>query len=134
MFTLNIISKSHYKEKIYRTGDIVEYNEHGELMYLSRKDFQIKHQGHRIELGEIDTAGSSIDGINICCTLYDDANKQIVFFYVSDTDITDKAVYKELKSRVPGYMLPAKINRMEQMPLNVNGKIDRVYLNGLLKG
>ncbi|MBR6148169.1 MAG: amino acid adenylation domain-containing protein [Lachnospiraceae bacterium] len=132
-FVQNPLNKF-YHEKIYRTGDIVEYNEHGELMYLSRKDFQIKHQGHRIELGEIDTAGSSIDGINICCTLYDDANKQIVFFYVSDTDITDKAVYKELKSRVPGYMLPAKINRMEQMPLNVNGKIDRVYLNGLLKG
>ena len=132
-FVQNPLNKF-YHEKIYRTGDIVEYNEHGELMYLSRKDFQIKHQGHRIELGEIDTAGSSIDGINICCTLYDDANKQIVFFYVSDTDITDKAVYKELKSRVPGYMLPAKIKRMEQMPLNVNGKIDRVYLNGLLKG
>ncbi len=123
-----------YYEKIYRTGDVVEYNEYGELMYLSRKDFQIKHQGHRIELGEIDTAGASIDGINMCCTLYDDVNKQIVFFYISDTDITDKSVYKELKSKVPNYMLPAKINRLEEMPLNVNGKIDRVYLNGLIKG
>ena len=123
-----------YHEKIYRTGDIVEYNEHGELMYLSRKDFQIKHQGHRIELGEIDTAGSSIEGINICCALYDNDNKQIVFFYTADTDITDKAVYKELKTKVPNYMLPARINRLESMPLNVNGKIDRVYLNGLIKG
>ncbi len=124
---------SFYHEKIYRTGDIVEYNEHGELMYLSRKDFQIKHQGHRIELGEIDTAGASIEGVNMCCTLYDDVNKQIVFFYIAEGDITDKGIYKELKSKVPNYMLPAKINRLDEMPLNVNGKIDRVYLNGLIK-
>ena len=132
-FVQNPLNKFFY-EKIYRTGDIVEYNEHGELMYLSRKDFQIKHQGHRIELGEIDTAGGSIEGINTCCALYDDVNKQIVFFYVSDTDITDKAVYKELKGKVPNYMLPSKINRLDKMPLNVNGKIDRVYLNGIIKG
>lgn len=132
-FVQNPLNKF-YPEKIYRTGDIVEYNEYGELMYLSRKDFQIKHQGHRIELGEIDTAGSSVAGVNTCCALYDDVNKQIVFFYVADTDLTDKEVYKELKSRIPGYMLPSKIHRLDSMPLNINGKIDRVYLNGLIKG
>ncbi|MBR3635419.1 MAG: amino acid adenylation domain-containing protein [Lachnospiraceae bacterium] len=132
-FVQNPLNKF-YHEMIYRTGDIVEYNEHGELMYLSRKDFQIKHQGHRIELGEIDTAGGSIEGVNTCCALYDDVNKHIVFFYVSDTDITDKGVYRELKNRVPGYMLPSKINRLEKMPLNINGKIDRVYLKELMKG
>ena len=131
-FVVNPVNRF-YQEKIYRTGDIVEYNEHGELMYLSRKDFQIKHQGHRIELGEIDTAGSSIDGINICCTLYDNDAGRIIFFYVSGTDITDKEVYKELKSRVPAYMLPAKICRLDEMPLNINGKIDRVALAGRIK-
>ena len=97
-------------------------------MYLSRKDFQIKHQGHRIELGEIDTAGGAIDRIDSCVTLYDDDAKQIIFLYVSDKDITDKEVYRELKSAVPGYMLPAKIRRLDSMPLNVNGKIDRASL------
>ncbi|MBR5116915.1 MAG: amino acid adenylation domain-containing protein [Lachnospiraceae bacterium] len=121
-------------ETIYHTGDIVEYNERGELMYLSRKDFQIKHQGHRIELGEIDTAGSSIAGVNCCCALYDDVNRQIVLFYTaSDAEITDKAVYRELKSRIPGYMLPSRINRLADMPLNLNGKIDRVALKEQMK-
>ncbi len=124
---------SAYHEKIYRTGDIVEYNDEGALMYLSRKDFQIKHQGHRIELGEIDTAGGAIDRIDSCVTLYDDEAKQIIFFYVSDKDITDKEVYRELKSSVPGYMLPAKIHRLDAMPLNVNGKIDRVALKETIR-
>jgi acyl-coenzyme A synthetase/AMP-(fatty) acid ligase len=111
----------------------VEYNDEGALMYLSRKDFQIKHQGHRIELGEIDTAGGAIDRIDSCVTLYDDEAKQIIFFYVSDKDITDKEVYRELKSSVPGYMLPAKIHRLDAMPLNVNGKIDRVALKETIR-
>ena len=71
--------------------------------------------------------------MNTCCALYDDVNKQIVFFYVSDTDITDKSVYRELKSRIPGYMLPSKINRLEKMPLNINGKIDRSVLKRALQ-
>lgn len=50
VFTQNPLNKC-YPELIYRTGDIVKYNEHGELIYLSRKDFQIKHMGYRIELG-----------------------------------------------------------------------------------
>lgn len=123
-----------YQEKIYRTGDIVEYNEHGELMYLSRKDFQIKHQGHRIELGEIETAGSSFEKIDSCAAVYDNEAKQINFFYVSNSDITDKEVYKELKNKVPAYMLPAKIHRLDDMPLNINGKTDRVVLGRMIKG
>ena len=131
-FVQNPLNSAYY-EKIYRTGDIVEYNEEGALMYLSRKDFQIKHQGHRIELGEIDTAGGAIDGIDSCVTLYDDEAKQIIFLYVSDKDITDKEVYRELKSAVPGYMLPAKIRRLDSMPLNVNGKIDRAALRETIR-
>lgn len=132
VFVQNPLNKS-YHETIYRTGDVVQYNEHGELMYLSRKDFQIKHQGHRIELGEIETAGGSIAGIDTCCALYDDEKKQIVFFYVSTDAVEEKAVYKDLKTKVPGYMLPSKINRLDSMPLNINGKIDRVLLKGSLK-
>ena len=47
---------SKYYEKIYRTGDLVKYNENGEIIYICRKDFQIKHNGYRIELGEIESA------------------------------------------------------------------------------
>jgi len=53
----------HYPELIYRTGDLGHWNSRGELMFLGRRDFQIKHLGYRIELGEIEHAVLTVDGI-----------------------------------------------------------------------
>lgn len=119
-----------YEEKIYRTGDLVQYNEYGELIYLSRKDFQIKHLGHRIELGEIETAVSSLEGIASCCCLYDEAHSKIVLFI--DKDMDKESINGQLESMIPEYMLPGKVIYMEVMPLNANGKIDRVKLKDYL--
>jgi len=113
-------------EIIYRTGDIVRYNERGEILYLARKDFQIKHMGHRIELGEIETAVSSLEGIDLCCCLYDDNRKKIVLFV--DKDLTKEYIVEGISNLVPEYMLPNKVVYMETMPINANGKIDRVKL------
>ena len=115
-----------YEEKIYRTGDLVKYNERHELIYLSRRDFQIKHMGHRIELGEIETAASSLPGISMCCCLYDEKRKKIVLFI--DYDMKKDAVNERLKTMIPEYMLPGKVVVCEKMPVNANGKIDRVAL------
>ena len=113
-------------ELIYRTGDIVKYNERGEIIYLSRKDFQIKHMGHRIELGEIETAVSSLPEISLNCCLYDEKRQKIVLFIEEELD---KAYINEKISHlVPEYMLPNKVVRVEKMPINANGKIDRVKL------
>ncbi|MDE5937960.1 MAG: amino acid adenylation domain-containing protein [Lachnospiraceae bacterium] len=113
-------------ELIYRTGDVVKYNERGELIYLSRKDFQIKHMGHRIELGEIETAVSSLPEISLNCCLYDEKRQKIVLFIEEELD---KAYINEKISHlVPEYMLPNKVIRVEKMPINANGKIDRVKL------
>ena len=117
-------------EIIYRTGDLVKYNEHGELVYLSRKDFQIKHMGHRIELGEIETAVSSLEEIALCCCLYDEKRQKIVLFIEEELD---RAYINEKISRlVPEYMLPNKVITLETMPINANGKIDRVKLKEYL--
>ena len=113
-------------EQIYRTGDIVKYNERGEIIYLSRKDFQIKHMGHRIELGEIETAVSSLEEITLCCCLYDEKRQKIVLFI---EEALEKAYINEKISHlVPEYMLPNKVITVEKMPINANGKIDRVKL------
>lgn len=118
-----------YAERIYCTGDLVKYNSYGELVYVGRKDFQIKHQGHRIELGEIETAAGAVAGVKKSCALYHEAQKKIILFCEEDKDTTtEKEIYRELKKKVPHYMLPAKINLVEELPLNVNGKIDRVKL------
>lgn len=115
-----------YEEKIYRTGDLVSFNEHGELEYVGRKDFQIKHMGQRIELGEIEANASSVDGVLENCCLYDTKKQQIIMYYsgtVSDADLGDA-----LKRLLPVYMLPAKRIRLDALPHNLNGKIDRAGL------
>lgn len=115
-----------YEEKIYRTGDLVRYNERGELIYLSRKDFQIKHMGHRIELGEIETAVSSLPQISLCCCLYDNIHSRIVLFI--DREIKKEEINQQLRNMIPEYMIPGKIIVIDKMPINANGKIDRVQL------
>lgn len=116
-----------YEEKIYRTGDLVKYNERGELIYMSRKDFQIKHLGHRIELGEIETAASSLDGISSCCCLYNHKRSLIVLF-IEGESYDRGEINERLATMLPRYMLPTKIICLDTLPLNLNGKIDRVRL------
>lgn len=115
-----------YEEKIYRTGDLVKYNERHEIIYLSRKDFQIKHMGHRIELGEIETAVSSLDAVTMCCCLYDERHSRIVLFL--DRQSSKAEINQKLKMLIPDYMLPGKVVCIDPLPLNANGKIDRVKL------
>lgn len=117
-------------ETIYRTGDLVKYNEYGEIIYLSRKDFQIKHMGHRIELGEIETAVSSLEEIALCCCLYDEKRQKIVLF-IEET-LERAYINEKISGLVPEYMLPGKVITLEKMPINANGKIDRVRLKELL--
>ena len=77
----NPLNKS-YHELIYRTGDIGKLNERGELVFVSRKDYQIKHMGHRIELGEIEVHVNMIEGVRSACCIYDKETEKIVLFYV----------------------------------------------------
>ncbi|WP_127495070.1 amino acid adenylation domain-containing protein [Paenibacillus glycanilyticus] len=115
-----------YPELIYRTGDLGKYNEHGELMFVSRKDYQIKHMGYRIELGEIEANVNRLEGIKSACCVYDKTMEKIVLFFVGETDA--RSIVKELKQLLPKYMIPNRIERLDAMPLTTNGKIDRVYL------
>ena len=121
---------SAYEEKIYRTGDLVRYNSRGELTYVCRKDFQVKHMGHRIELGEIETAYSSIEDMPVGCVLYDEKHSKIVL--ITEGEIDKETVNQKLENMVPEYMVPNKYVSVEKMPMNVNGKIDRVKLKEIL--
>ena len=125
-FIQNPLNKS-FIEYIYRTGDIVKYNEYNELIYLSRKDFQIKHMGYRIELGEIETNINALDGITLCACIYDSNNKQIVLFYEGNK-LKEEDVNKFACEKLVSYMRPNKIIKVSKMPYNANGKIDRVKL------
>lgn len=115
-----------FPEIIYRTGDLVRENERGELEYVCRKDFQIKHMGYRIELGEIEHAAMGLEAIKRVCCLYHQRRQSIVLIYEGDVEAA--RVKAEVKNRVPEYMVPAIIHKLDKMPMNANGKIDRVLL------
>ena len=122
-----------YPARIYKTGDLGYYNDEKELVFASRKDSQIKHMGHRIELGEIEVALNSIDLITIACCIYDEIHEKIVCFYQSDDIENDRQIALEMIKKLPKYMCPNVYIRYDRLPLNKNGKIDRVTLKKSLK-
>ena len=121
-FTQNPLNP-HYPERIYRTGDVGRYNEHGELVFVCRKDSQIKHMGHRIELGEIEAAALKCEGVRRACCVYDAEGKRIVLYCVGETE--EKKLLAELAKYLPRYMLPSVLLFLPDLPLTDNGKIDR---------
>ncbi|WP_434311421.1 amino acid adenylation domain-containing protein [Hominifimenecus sp. rT4P-3] len=113
---------SRYLEPIYRTGDLAYYGEDGLLVFASRKDFQIKHMGHRIELGEIEAAMGAIPGIVRACCTYDEKKQHIIAHYVGEGE--KRQIAKALLQWIPKYMLPNEYRRWDQLPVNVNGKVN----------
>lgn len=115
-----------YRDIMYRTGDLVRENDRGEIEYVGRKDFQIKHMGYRIELGEIEAAAMSVDGMERVCCIYHEKKQMIVLLYQGNTDAENIKVW--LRDRLPEYMLPGSIVKLDEVPMNANGKIDRKLL------
>ena len=112
---------------LYKSGDMGYYSEAGDLYFASRKDYQIKHMGHRIELGEIEVALNAIPFLTIACCIYDAAAERIVCHYQADQDCR-KEIVLELSRKLPKYMWPNIYVWHDRLPLNKNGKIDRVAL------
>ena len=112
-----------YPETVYRTGDLGRINERGELEFLGRKDDQIKHMGHRIELGELEAAARTVDGVNAACAVFDRERSLLGLVY---TGTVEKAALLEaLRGKLPEYLLPKRTACVERIPLTENGKTDR---------
>lgn len=116
-----------YNDIIYRTGDLVKPNADGNLVFVSRKDFQVKHKGNRIELGEIEVAVNAIDGVTNAACIFDKERDKLVLYYTT-VDDTERDVINLVKERIPVYMFPEVIVHLKAMPFNMNGKIDRIEL------
>ena len=125
-FTQNPLN-GRWLEPIYRTGDLATYDQDGDLVYSSRKDFQIKHMGQRIELGDIEAAAQATDGVERACCTYDQRRKRIRLYYVGTLD--ERGLADALAVALPPYMEPNHVRRVDQMPLTKNGKIDRKALD-----
>lgn len=123
----------YYPERIYRTGDLAYINDEGLIMFLGRKDNQVKVKGNRIELGEIENAAMCVGGIKGACAVYDEASQKIVLFAESCEPLMLRKTNNELKKFIPQYMLPSKLVVMDKFPHTANDKIDRVTLKKSLE-
>ena len=127
---------SAFPDLMYRTGDLGRRGAEGELYYISRRDHQIKHMGHRIELAEIEFVANGCDGVGLACAVFDDVDSRIVLYYVAATGDTAKAmspggkstVKAYLKANLPRYMQPHSIFQLDELPRTPGGKLDRVGL------
>ncbi|WP_139470633.1 amino acid adenylation domain-containing protein [Campylobacter armoricus] len=115
-----------YLDLLYKTGDVVAYNEFGELLCYGRIDYQIKYMGHRIELGEIESVINSHENVKNCACIF---KEEIVCFYESKEELDFKNFLKE---KLPAYMIPKKFIKIDHFALNANGKIDRKILSGMI--
>jgi acyl-coenzyme A synthetase/AMP-(fatty) acid ligase len=118
---------THFPETIYRTGDLARYNEEGQIMFLSRKDNQVKHMGQRIELGEIEIFINSLEQIDASICFYDHDKQKIILIY-QGKNADNKYVINGIKEKLPKYMYPNLMISQEELPYNLNGKIDRTLL------
>ncbi|MEW9551702.1 amino acid adenylation domain-containing protein [Nonomuraea sp. NPDC050783] len=105
--------------RLYRTGDVVRV-EGGELRYLGRTDNQVKLRGHRIELGEVESALEALPGVRQAVTAVHREN--LVAYLTGDVPAD---LRERLAARLPAYMLPSVVVPMDRLPLTPNGKIDR---------
>lgn len=123
-----------YHCKMYRTGDLVELKE-GKLYFLGRTDNQIKHMGYRIELEEIENNLIKIEGIKQCAVVHTISKNnlsKLIAFVAMDQKITEQEMRRRLQAFLPSYMIPNQICFMEELPKNLNGKVDRQALGKMI--
>lgn len=113
----------------YCSGDIASYDSEGRLIFAGRRDHQIKHMGHRIELGEIETAALNIKNVKDACCIYH--KNKIILFYCGEQDKAELTT--ELKKSLADYMMPNKMVLLDEIPLNANGKKDRIALKNKME-
>ncbi|MFZ4520732.1 MAG: amino acid adenylation domain-containing protein [Bacteroidales bacterium] len=124
---------SAYPEIIYRTGDLVFMNDRNEIIFKGRKDTLIKHLGYRIELGEIEhVIINTLKLVENGCVVYNFSKKEIILYYEARQEIPVAEIRKTISSAFPKYMIPGNYIRMEELPRNTNGKIDRLKLNSMV--
>ncbi len=121
------IALPEFNGRIYHSGDFGRLNEQGEFICVTRQDSQIKHIGHRIELGDIEACVSGLDYVFENCCIYDKEAEKIILFASCPED-KKRQIRKDLMAKLPKYMLPQEYICMEELPHNRNGKIDRAGL------
>ncbi|MEV5649231.1 amino acid adenylation domain-containing protein [Nocardia sp. NPDC052254] len=124
-------------QRLYRTGDIVRWREAGEttagpaLEYLGRSDFQIKLRGQRIELGEIEAVLASYPPVRhavVSLVRAASGDRLVAYVVPADSGFDEPGLLDHARESLPGYMIPAAVVVLDELPLNASGKLDRKSL------
>ncbi|HEX3093246.1 MAG TPA: amino acid adenylation domain-containing protein, partial [Candidatus Angelobacter sp.] len=118
--------------RLYRTGDLVRWRRDGTIEFVGRNDFQVKVRGFRIELGEIEAVVQQQSGVQGCAVVAKtrtDGSKRLVAYVVGERNREE--LRRDLKGKLPAYMLPNAIVGLQALPLTSNGKLDRQALEKL---
>lgn len=122
---------SNYREIIYKTGDLGSFDEDGILHFHGRKDRQIKHMGHRIELDEIEGTAKQVENVVDCCAVYNKERGHLYLFYTGSA--SSKDIVLHFRKVLPGFMAPRKLVNLDKLPTLPNGKTDIQALKSLFK-
>lgn len=118
--------------RVYRTGDLGYYLPDGNIEFLGRSDFQVKINGHRVELEEVEhviNGYSSVDRSIVITKEYLHEGKKLIAFFSSSDKLLEKRLKDYLLKKLPSYMIPCKFIQIKSWPVTKNGKIDRKYLS-----
>lgn len=135
--TLQKFIKNPFKndQHIYATGDLGKWNSDGEIVFLGRKDYQVKFRGYRIELTEIEyhihRFSEHIKEAVVVLKQQGD-NEMLIAFYTASESIDESLLEKHLRASLPFYMIPSHITKVERFELTPNGKIDRKKLTNVV--
>ncbi len=113
---------------VYRTGDLGKYLPDRSVQLIGRLDLQVKVNGVRVELAEIEKAVLSCDGIRqalVTSHKKENLENTLICYYSESRKIGTDNLIDHLKTHLPDYMIPSFFVRLDQFPLNLNGKIDR---------
>ena len=118
--------------KLYKTGDLAYWREDGNICYVGRMDGQIKINGQRVELGEIEKVISEFASVESVAVMIKQNNGQdvLVAFCCGDENDTNEII-EYCESKLPQYMVPSKFAFIDKMPLNQSGKLDRKALKNI---
>ncbi|HEY2491658.1 MAG TPA: amino acid adenylation domain-containing protein [Paenibacillus sp.] len=118
-------------DRVYRTGDAAKWLSDGTIEYIGRMDNQVKIRGFRVEIGEIENyllSHPAVKEVVILVKHNEETNKFLCAYVVGEGELTVHSVKEYLNQQLPDYMIPSAFVFMEQLPLNVNGKVDRKAL------
>ncbi len=120
------------KDIVYATGDLARLRDDGNYDFVGRKDHQIKYMGFRVELGEIESTLNTFDYVAASAALgiedLDVGGTKIAVFIALKRETDVAQIMDDLAQKIPHYMVPKDIVKVDRLPLNANGKIDRVRL------